>query len=56
MIKIELTPLELTMIRVALLQRLDRLKDQPDCASSYELTRELLTGKLWEARKQVPTL
>lgn len=44
-----LTQRELTLIRVALLQRMDRLKGKQPI--SYEQTKLLLEGKLWECVK-----
>lgn len=46
-----LTRRELTLIRVALIGRLDRLKDKPDREESYEQSRELLNGKLLLTRQ-----
>lgn len=51
-VKVELDRRELTLIRVALLQRLDRLK-RDGMTDSYDDTRELLTGKLWTANKEL---
>lgn len=50
-VSIALTNRELTLIRVSCLQRLDRLK--LSMPASYEETRTLLNGKLWEARKEL---
>lgn len=43
---IELTNRELTLIRVALIGRLDKLYGRDDCVTSYNETLELLKGKL----------
>lgn len=50
---LELTPRELTLIRVAMLQRLSRLQTREDMAESYDETKALLNGKLWECREQL---
>lgn len=52
-----LTSRELTLIRVACLQRLGRLAKAalPSMAKSYEETKALLNGKLWSARAQLPS-
>jgi len=41
--KPELTERQVTLIRVALLQRMNNIKDNPACAPSYRDSRELLT-------------
>lgn len=46
-ITVTLTQRELTLIRISCLIRLDQLKDKHP--ASYEETRELLNGKLWNA-------
>lgn len=51
-VKIELTPRELTLIRVALLVRMDRLHKRADMQQSYDESKSLLNGKLWQARKE----
>lgn len=46
-ITVTLTRRELTLIRVSCLTRLDRIKENHPV--SYEETRQLLNGKLWNA-------
>jgi hypothetical protein len=47
--RVDLTHRELTLIRVALIGRLDKIKDT--APNSYEESRALLNGKLWDAVK-----
>lgn len=51
-VSVILTARELTLVRVACLTRLDKLKDVKD-SQSYQETRELMIGKLWAAVRQV---
>jgi len=44
---VTLTARELVLVRVACIQRLDRLKDKNPV--SYDETKALLNGKLWAA-------
>jgi hypothetical protein len=46
---VNLTHRELTLIRVALISRLDKIKNL--APESYEESRTLLNGKLWDAVK-----
>ena len=50
---VELTDRDITLIRVALLQRLHRLHGRADMQESYDETRALLTGTMWKAREQL---
>ena len=50
MVQVELSRRELTLIRVALLMRLNELKAAGvEMQDSYQQSRALLTGKLWIA-------
>jgi hypothetical protein len=52
-VTVELTQRELTLIRVACMERLCPLKEA-NLAISYEETRSLLNGKLWMAVRAFP--
>lgn len=45
-VTVNLTERELVLVRVALIRRLDLLKDRPELEGSYNDTRDLLCGKL----------
>ena len=52
-VTVELTQRELTLVRVAMIQRLDHLKGMPDFESNLEAA-QLLNGKLWMAVRAFP--